>query len=104
MLSQHDRRTLADIEEHLSANEPELARRLEQLRASMPPPSAPKNATPHHVREAVGLSRLILGAALLAMAFAARSADLALLGVVLLAADTALWAAVRIAAHFGSRR
>lgn len=75
MLSQHERRALADIEEHLAADQPDLARLLEGFDRWAPPR--------HRVRRRGPLATLGLGIVLLAVAFAVHSA-----AVMLLAAGT----------------
>jgi len=89
MLSQHDRRALADIEEHLRAKEPDLVHLLERFHDWAPPRR--RGVDP---RRAVGLAGLALGVILLATALAVHSADVAVLGVVLLLVDAAWWALV----------
>lgn len=86
MLSQHDRRTLADIEEHLRANEPDLVHLLERFHDWAPP-----RRRGVYPRRTVGLAVLALGVILVATALVVRSADVAVLGVVVLLVDAAWW-------------
>jgi len=89
MLSQHDRRALADIEEHLRAKEPDLVHLLERFHDWAPPRRCGVG-----LRRDVGLAGLVLGVILLATALAVHSADVAVLGVVVLVVDAAWWALV----------
>ncbi|MEY9874450.1 hypothetical protein ABH931_003950 [Streptacidiphilus sp. MAP12-33] len=86
MLSQHERRTLSDIEEHLRASEPDLVHLLECFHAWAPPRH-------HHrgLRRVVGPAGLALAAVLLAVAFTVHSAGALLLAVTVLLADAAWW-------------
>lgn len=92
MLSQHDRRVLADIEAGLRASDPDLARRLEH-----PPVSTPLRGSRAWRRS--GLAGLILGLILLAAAFATHSADVAVSAItvlVVVSAGAAVHAVYRI--------
>ena len=80
MLSQHDRRALAAIEAHVRNHDPAFARRLEHAFGREP------SARGKRVRLRVGLGLAVLGLLLLATAFAVRSADAAVSGVVVLMA------------------
>ncbi|WP_084714443.1 DUF3040 domain-containing protein [Streptacidiphilus rugosus] len=93
MLSQHERRALSDIEEHLRASEPELVRLLECFHAWAPPQHRRRG-----VRRVVGPAGLALGAFLLAVAFTVRSADVLLLAVTILLADAAWWTLLAVTA------
>jgi hypothetical protein len=84
MLSQHERRTLADIEEHLREVDPNLAHRLEHGYAGA-------SSRHSHIRHAIGLAGLLLSALLFAAALLARNADAAVLAVTVLLADVAWW-------------
>lgn len=86
MLSQHERRALSDIEEHLRASEPDLVHLLESFHAWAPPRPRRRG-----VRRVVGPAGLALAAVLLAVAFTVRSADALLLAVTVLLADAAWW-------------
>jgi hypothetical protein len=95
MLTQHERRALADIEQHLRASEPDLACLLERFHQWAPPR-----------RRRVPLVRLVglaLGAVLIAIAFGLHSAGALLLGVMVLLADAALWAIFPVIALVRSR-
>ena len=80
MLSQHERRALADIEEHLRDVDPDLAHRLEHWHAGH-----------RHIRYAIGLAGFLLSVLLLAAALLAHNADVAVLAVTVLLADAAWW-------------
>lgn len=93
MLSQHDRRALADIENHLRTSDPDFARRLEH-----PSECEPARRRRGRVCLRVILAGLVAALALLATAFAARSADAVVwAGVALMTAAgaTAVWTADR---------
>jgi hypothetical protein len=83
MLPQNEARTLAEIEEHLRASDPDLVRRLEP--SSQAPPRSGR------VVRAVGMAGLILGMFLLTLGFAGENADLALMGAAVLVMDAAWW-------------
>lgn len=87
MLSQHDRRALAEIEARLRASDPGLARRLER---------APAASAPHRKRlfRRLSLAGSLLGLMLLATALTVRSADAAVSAAVVfvaVSAGAALW-------------
>ena len=94
MLSQHDRRALAEIEADLRASDPELARALDDGAAE---PSHPVR------RRRTGLAWLAVGAVLLATAFVVRSADLAFLAGGLILADLSVWIMAHVAARLRRR-
>ncbi|HWG27223.1 DUF3040 domain-containing protein [Actinospica sp.] len=98
MLSLHDRRVLAGIEQQLRTSTPDLARGLERFDAWAPP------RIRHRLRRAVRLAALMVGCVLLVVAFAVSSADAALLGAVVLLADAAWWALSVLDAHHSRRR
>jgi len=98
MLSQHNRRTLVDIEEHLRANDPELARKLERFDAWAPPVRHGPNP-----RLLVGLVGLGVGAVLLAVALAVGNADALVLAVMALLVDASWWLAWAAVARVRSR-
>ena len=81
MLSQHDRRALADIERHLRDSDPDLARRMEHPSEHEP---ARSDRSRGHIGRRVVLGALAAGLMLLAAAFATKSADAAVWAVVLL--------------------
>ena len=85
MLSQHDRRALADIEAHLRASDPELARRLERSPAT-PPPRGRRAGRAPGLAGLAGLAGLCFGLILLATAFVAHNSDAAVSAVVVLMA------------------
>lgn len=92
MLSQHDRRALADIEAGLRASDPDLARRLER-------PTVEARPRRSRTRRRVSLAGLILGMLLLTAAFPTHSADLAVTAVIVIAAvsvEAALYAVSRL--------
>lgn len=94
MLSQHDRRALADIENHLRDSDPEFVRRLDHPAEFEPTHRAHGNA----VRTLI-LIGLIVGLSLVATAFATRSADAIVWAFVVLMttmSGTAMWAANRL--------
>lgn len=78
MLSQHDRRALAEIEARVRSADPAFARRLEH---AFEEKSAARGG---RLRLRVGLGGAVLGLALSATAFAAHSADAAVSGVIVL--------------------
>jgi Protein of unknown function (DUF3040) len=86
MLPQNEARTLAEIEQHLRASDPELVRRFE------PAPEEEK-APPRSGRVVrfVGTAGLVLGVFLLTLGFAGENADLALMGAAVLVMDAAWW-------------
>ncbi|SEM62123.1 DUF3040 domain-containing protein [Streptacidiphilus jiangxiensis] len=86
MISQRERRALSDIEQHLSASEPDLAYLLECFHAWAPPRHHRRGA-----RRVVGLVGLALGAFLLTVALTLRNADVLLSAVTVLLADAAWW-------------
>lgn len=102
MLSQHDRRELADIEVHLRASEPGLVQLLERFHAWAPPRRRGVN-----FRRAIGLAGLAFGAVLFVTALAVRSADVLVLAVGVLLVDAAWWILVaviaRVRGHLAAR-
>ena len=96
MLSLHERRALADIEEHLRASDPSLADRLEHSHDG----ELPRR---RRVRSSIGLAGLVLGALLLAPALATRNADVVLLAATVLMTDAAWWTTLSIMALIKSR-
>jgi hypothetical protein len=93
MLSQHERRALADIEEHLSASEPELARLLQRLDPSVPPQCRVR-------RRVLGLAlaALAAGSYLLAIAYAVHSPSLILLATAVLLPDSVVLVSLAVLA------
>ncbi|WP_037603586.1 DUF3040 domain-containing protein [Streptacidiphilus rugosus] len=94
MLSQHDRRTLAAIEESLRADAPDLERLLTRFDQWAP--------ERRRRRYRATWCAVLLGAVLLAVAFVVRSADLLVLSALLLMFGAVRWtvaAAVRAVAH-----
>lgn len=83
MLPQNEARTLAEIEQHLRASDPDLVRRFE------PSPEAPPRSG--RVVRAIGMAGLILGVFMLTIGFAGENADLALMGAAVLVMDAAWW-------------
>lgn len=84
MLPQNEARTLAEIEQHLRASDPDLVRRFE------PSPEAPPPRSGRVVR-VIGMTGLVLGVFLLTLGFAGENADLALMGAAVLVMDAAWW-------------
>jgi len=85
MLPQDEARTLAEIEEHLRASDPDLVKRFEPASSQ----DAPRSGRAVRV---VGMTGLILGLFLLTLGFAGENADLALMGAAVLVMDAAWWA------------
>lgn len=83
MLPQDEQRTLAEIEQHLRASDPELVRRFE--------PSADAPPRARRAVRAIGMAGLVLGMFLLTLGFAGENADLALMGAAVLVMDAAWW-------------
>jgi hypothetical protein len=83
MLSQHERRTLAVIEERLSAEAPDLAQLLARFDRWAP--------ERRRIRHRATWCVVILGVALLAVALALRSADVLLLSAMLLMFGALRW-------------
>lgn len=96
MLSLHERRALADIEEHLRASDPSLADQLEHSHDGEPPRH-------RRVRSTIGLAGLVLGALLLAPAVATRNADVVLLAAIVVMTDAAWWTTLSMVALIKSR-
>jgi hypothetical protein len=96
MLTHHERRALADIEQHLRASEPDLACLLEQFHRWAPPRR-------RRLPGAIGLAGLVLGAVLLAVAFGVHSAAALLLTVTVFLADAACWTVLAVIALVRSR-
>jgi hypothetical protein len=85
MLPQNEARTLAEIEQHLRASDPDLVKRFEPAADDAPPRG-------RRVVRAVGMTGLVLGMFLLTLGFAGENADLALMGAAVLVMDAAWWA------------
>ena len=99
MLSQHDRRALAEIEARVRSADPAFARRLEHAFEEEKRPARGKSAWLR-----VGLGAAVLSLALLAAAFAVHSADAAVSGVVVLllvASGVVVWAVSRLRHRHG---
>lgn len=109
MLPQNEARALAEIEEHLRANDPDLVKTLERPhgahRAQQTPPRGGRR-----VVRTVGMAGLVLSVFLLTLGFAGSNADLALLGAAVLVMDAAWWvtsalvAMIRAMYHHGGQQ
>jgi hypothetical protein len=104
MLSQHNRRTLAEIEDHLRGSDPELAHLLERFNDWAPPRRRGLGSR----RRVIGLVGLWIGTLLLAIAFIDGSADALVLALAALFLDAMWWASCLVnawvQAHHDRRR
>jgi hypothetical protein len=92
MLSQRETQALVGIEEHLRANDPDLARAFELASGSVPPRRS--RVSPN--AGLAGLAGLALGMLLFAVGYVTRNADTALVGAAALLADAAWWATLAV--------
>jgi hypothetical protein len=101
MLPQNEAKALAEIEEHLRADDPDLVRRFD--------PSHDARPRGRRVVRRVGMTGLVLSVFLLTLGFAGRNADLALMGAAVLVMDVTWWmtsafvALIRAMFHHGGQ-